>query len=203
MKIEINIDAHDLDGTIVGVFNSLTEEEKKDMAKEAMKKWLDEPHRIEEQAKYNLLLPEFKERYKNSGETIYVNGWRKVHECTDDQIIKTSEFQKLVANFKSSKDEMIAAITKETIDHYRFMATEMVKTDPQLQKIMQQTLEGIKQDFPKFIHDAMLYWFTQNMQAMMNASASALAQSSQSMEISNKLFNEITGRTGNNLVYGR
>ena len=50
MEIKLNIEASQMGETVVDLFNSISAKEKKTIAKQIMKSWLEEPYQIETNA---------------------------------------------------------------------------------------------------------------------------------------------------------
>lgn len=175
MKVELNIETSQLGDTIIDVFKNFTKKEKKEMAEKVLMKWLTEPYEIERSIK----IADAIKKIKDKGDTIYSGGiYKKPSLLTDEQIADTNECSREMENFKSSRDIMIEEITSEAIKHYKKIIPEKIENDKQLEKVMKATTGVIKEDFPKFVHDAMIAWFAHNMSSMANGINTALQQSS-------------------------
>lgn len=174
MKIEINIDQTNLSGTVEEVFRTLTDEQRTKIAESIMLQFLLEPHNGERAAYVASLVASIQndphgDEYINRGRTSY-------SRMTGDEIRTTDRFKRAMLEYKSTRDKMIELITGAAITTFRAKVTEFVQSDPQLQQVMATTLEHVRENFPKYTHDALMAWFVQGMSNMADGMNQALMQ---------------------------
>lgn len=175
MRIEINIDQTNLAGTVEEVFRSLTLEQRIKISESIMLQFLVEPHNGERAAHEASFIARLKENHDDA----YIgHSYNRKRYCdmTEDEVRSTSRFKDGVKDYKSTRDKMIEEITSAAIQTFRASVTEFVKSDPQLQQVMATTLEHIRENFPKYTHDAMMAWFIEGMRDMTRGMQQALTQ---------------------------
>ena len=188
MDITLKIDSSNLGETVVDLFKNISTEKKEALATEILSNWLKEPYDIERKA--------FEEEAKREAlkkvlaPSSYSDYDRKNYG-TMETIHNSEQYRSLMRGFVSTKEEMVKAITEEATKIYREKVVEYVKTDKQLQKVMDATMETVKEDFPKFVHDAMMYWFAQQMSTSMMQAGNALAQSSNTNEMVKQICEKV------------
>lgn len=158
MKIELNIDASNFGDTIQKVFENLTEEDRKELAKEVMGKYLLEDYKAERLAKSQEIIRELREK----GDSSYRNNSEQYKNLTDEQIMSNYNFKDRAKNIKTSKEEMIKMITDATLIHYKDLVTQSVKEDTQMQEIFAKVKIVIQESYPGYVHDAMIKAFTEH-----------------------------------------
>lgn len=175
MQVTLNIDAN-LAGSVKEVFDALKPEDKRQLALAVMEKFMAEPHQAERQQCEVTLIAAMRER----GTEVYADGfgYTKCTSLTDDKIRSTREFRDRMTEYKSTRDVMIAEITTLTIQTYRAEVKRLVESDPQIAAMRETVLVKIKEDFPKYVHDAMAAWFVQGLTNMQEGMMKALMQAS-------------------------
>ena len=171
MQITLNIDTTNFDGTILNLFENLTQDEKKEIARNVLQQYLSEPYDIEKKLfEFNSI-----QNLKNSD----IKDWygKYFNELTDEQIKQTSEFRNRMTNFKSSREQMITTTMNAAIEHQKEQINEMIRNDKQIQTVITEIMEKIKLDFPKTVHDAMVLYMTLQLSSMAGQLGQALLQS--------------------------
>jgi hypothetical protein len=165
MKIELNIDASNFGGTIEKVFESLSEQDKKDLAKEVMAKYLLEDYQAERLARSQDIIRELREK----GDNTYRNNSEEYKNKTDEEIMKTYQFNDRIKHVKTSKEEMIKLITDTALYHYKELVTKAVQEDPQLKEVYSKVRDLIEESYPGYVHDAMVKAFTEYFRTTQDA----------------------------------
>lgn len=186
MKLELNLDQATIGPTVQELFSSLTIAERKEVSRQILVNFLTEPHGGERAAYEANLVAELKasdsEEYSQA-----TYGRKKLSEMSEPQIRGTDLFKKRLETYRSSRDVMLAEITKVAVETYRAEVTHYVQNDPQLQAALKITLDAVKEDFPKFVHDAMVGWFITSMQQQGTTMMSALYQAQETKMVVNNL----------------
>lgn len=193
MQITLNIDASNFGDTIAEVFQHLTVEQKQELAKQALTKWLEEPYTVEYSVKKEEIFNQLRLK-----ETVRdINSWTdiKTKDATDLQLERSREFKELIANWKSSKQIMVEETTKIIVDYYKNYAKEFIEKDEQTQKVLQEAIAKVTEQYPATIHDAIMFWFAGYMNTIQSSVAMALHKSENSESISKQLAQQITGRS--------
>lgn len=188
MQVTLNIDSANLGETVVDLFKNLTPEKKEALAADVLQRWFNEPYDVEHKAFETKVKQEALTYFQNQGDS-----WDKRNYGTLETVTNSSRYREAMAKFRSSKQIMVEETVKQLVETYRTQITETIKTDPQIQEMMKLTIEGIKKDFPAFVHDAMMYWFTQNMQTAITTSNIALAQSRNVEEAMKQISQKVLG----------
>jgi hypothetical protein len=173
MQVTLNIDAN-LAGSVAEVFAQLKPEDKRSLALAIMEKFLSEPHTLERAAFEAEVISDIRDR----NEEIWTSGYgrRLASACNEAEIRGSSDFRDRLAKYKSTRERMVEAITGAAIDSYRAAAKSLVESDTQIEKVKGEVLEQIRQDFPKYVHDAMAAWFVQGLVNMKDGMMQALMQ---------------------------
>lgn len=169
MKVELQIDAANMGETVVDMFKNLPAEKREELATKVLHDWLREPYEVEKLTADRAAL-EYA-RARNSG---YHGSANK----TDEDLRGGYEYREFYAKHKSSRQLMIEEITKATIEHHKKAVVEQIKADPQMNAVLTETIASIKENFPKYVHDAMIAWFASHLQSMGSGISQALMQSS-------------------------
>jgi len=179
MKLELNIDQATIGPTVKELFDTLTVEDRKELSRQIMEKFLAEPHNGERAAYEAATIAEIKTW--PGDEYVYVQGHGSTRVeykfMTDLQARSTDRFKKRMEAFKSTREIMISEITKTAVEAYRGAVTDYVQKDPQLQQVLAATIDAVKTDFPKFVHDALVGWFITNLQQQAGSMLQAISQS--------------------------
>jgi len=174
MQVTLNIDAN-LAGSVAEVFAELSAEDKKKLALVVMEKFIAEPHKAEREAFEASVIG----RLREQNTEIYLSsryGRAGAKNCSDEDIRGSSEFRDRVSRFKSTRDALIEEITSAAVVTYRAEAKRLVETDPQIAAVKECVLAQIREDFPKYVHDAMAAWFVSGLSSMQAGMMSALTQ---------------------------
>lgn len=187
MQVTLNIDAN-LAGSVAEVFAELTPEDKKHLALAVMREFIAEPHKAERGAFEATLIADFRER---NVEIYVVNGRRGAKDLSDAQIRGSSEFRDRTEKFKSTRETLIEEITKATIETYRAEVKRVVENDPQIQAVKERVIAAIREDFPKYVHDAMAAWFVSGLTSMQSGMMAALMQAGNAEQFSKSIADKL------------
>lgn len=182
MKIELDVNPGDLAKTVTEILNTLTPEQKTDIAKQTMEKWLREPYDIERQAKEREVINHIQANMPSYRE-----------KETEPQIRNGYDFQQKMRDFRSTKETMIKAITDEIASAYKAEVKKTVENDPKIQAMKEEVTKIIRETFPKAAHEAMVTWMASSMQAVFETTMGIR----QSYESEQKLQQDIQTRLGN------
>ncbi len=167
MKLELNIDSSQIGGTIVETFNLLTQEDRKELAKQVMLEWLREPHDIERQIKEQQVLEQtrakMKEEYLAARSRGYGYGDNNPDNMNDQQIKDRSEYRVHFQSWRSTRERMIETVVQATLEHYKEAVTVLVCTDPQLEAKLEQVKAQTVNLFPQIVQSCLMQWFSSHM----------------------------------------
>lgn len=181
MKVELTIDANQMGDTLVDLFKNLTVEQKESVALKVLSDWLKEPLDVETRA-------------LDSDAILYArNKYSYNKEKSPEDVRKSSEYADYIKSHPSTRSLMVKEISTQVIEFHKKQITENIQSDPEMTKIMDATLETIKENFPKFVHDAMIAYFTTQMGSVMSGLSQALFQSQQAENLSREVHKRITG----------
>lgn len=158
MKIELDVDPGNLAKSVNEILATLTPEQKLDIAKQTMEKWLKEPYDFERQVKEREVIDKLKGNRSSYRD----------HE-SEEQIRKSYEFSNAMSGFKSSKEVMLKTISEGILESYKAEIKKTVESDPKIQAMKEEVIAIIKETFPKSVHDAMVQWMASSMNTMFNA----------------------------------
>lgn len=156
MKIELNIDASNFSDSLGKVFDSLSEEDRKQIAKEVLTKFLTEDYEAERKARSQEIIRQLREK----GDSTWQNNSDKYKNMSDKEIMDCYEFKQRTNNLVTSREQMIKSITETAMGHYKELVASLVKEDEQMKNVYEKVRETIEKSFPAYVHDAMVRAFT-------------------------------------------
>lgn len=189
MNVTLSIDSNQLGETVVDLFKNLTEQQRQEVAVKVLEQWLAQPYDVERKAA--------KAEIARQARIRSVGGYsgKPYNDMTDEEVVKEDytargEFEKFV----SSRELMVKEITSSALKHQLEVIGDRIKSDRQLNAVLDRTLKMIEQNFGAYVHDAMIAWFCTNMTTMATGIQSSLFQSSTMQERLDQLNRELTGR---------
>jgi hypothetical protein len=184
MQITMNIDASQMSENLVDILKTLTENQRKEIAKETLLAWLKEPNDKEHSAYSREII-----------NTIRADRWNEKYKtCSDLEIMETYDYKQKIKNFPTTKEIMVKTITQETIKFYQEEISKFIKKDETVRTILEITLAKIKDDFPKYIHDTLVHHFATELSALGPKIASAVFQVTRNSETIEQLQQNLAGK---------
>ena len=181
MEVRLNIDSGNLGETVVDLFHQLSPETRQQVATDVLREWLREPYEVEAQMLDRQAIEEVRKNY-----TGYQNKVLDDRECRDHY-----RFREIRDRQKSTRHLMVEQITAAVIRHHKKVVTDEIQRDPQIQAVLQETLVSIRENFPKFVHDAMVAWFSSHMQQLGQGIGEALVQSRQTAAMTQRIAEKV------------
>lgn len=165
MQVTLNIEAGQLGNTVVELFQSLDQDQRKEIATEVLTKWLQDPTSVEMAAEDSKAL--YYARSKSS--------WSNKDKSAE-QLRVTSEYTDYFKEHPTSKQMMIGQIKDEIVKHYQSVVNKVVIEDPKTQDMAKEVGQIVKDTLPKMIHDAMMLWTAANLDKAVNVAITGLMQ---------------------------
>lgn len=170
MELKITISEADFGAELKDILDSLSHEEKKEIAKEVMLKQLMEVTDTQR------TLREKEERvFEKVKQSLY--GYDKDKYKTPEQLRTHYKYHELMRDTKSAKEMAVKVIINSAVSAFREHATKMIQEDEGLKKIWMAASAEIRADFPKYIQSAMTYYFASQLQNMQGSIMDASQQS--------------------------
>jgi hypothetical protein len=170
MELKINVSDADFGHELAGILESLSPEEKKEIAKEVLLKALNET--TDSQRTLREKDTKVLEKLKTE-----ISSYERDKYTTPEQMRTHYKYKELMGQMKSAKEVAVEQIVSSAIQVFRDNASEFIKNDENLKKIWEATSSQIQEDFPKYVHDAMVGHFVAQMSSMQNSIMMALQQS--------------------------
>lgn len=185
MQVTLNIDAN-LAGSVAEVFAELTPADKKQLALAVMERFISEPHKAEREAFEASVIAEARELnveidYRGS----------RAKDAAEKEIRTSRFFTERVSKFKSTRETLIEEITKAAVETYRAEVKRVVESDPQIQAVREKVIASIREDFPKYVHDAMAAWFVSGLTGMQGGMMAALMQAGNAEQFSKNIAQKL------------
>lgn len=156
IQITFNIDSANIGNTVEDVFKSLTEDDKRELARGIMLEVLTKPNGAERLAFEQQTIEQLIREYENAS-------YQGDRIRTEAEARASYRFRERMAKFESSRDRMMKMIVEETTNQYKDMAAGLIKNDEQTQA----TLAGVQADFikafPSLCQQAMNSFFVLKM----------------------------------------
>lgn len=165
MKISIDVDEGMVGKSVEDILQNVTPEQKNVIAQEIMKEWLkttfvDHQRKVREQ--------EVLKEVRNA------SSYNRTK--TDAELLSDWSFQNAMKDWKSSKQVMIETITRQMADAYKEYVKDLVENDPAFKAMKEEVGKIVRESFPKMVHDAMIVWFSGQMEAVMQGVHAASVQ---------------------------
>ena len=157
MEVKLNIEGSDMSMQLTDILSKMSEIDKRDLAKELLTNWLREPVTHERKVFEEKLLDNLEEEQEKN------NAYNKQSR---EKLKDSYDFRERSRGFKSIKEQMVGIIVEEAIKYYKDQITELIKNDSQMNEIFEMTKDTIKENYPKYVHDAMVYFLAGNMDSI-------------------------------------
>lgn len=157
MKIELTIEAGQLGNTVLELFETLTEAQKREIAQQVVTNYfLDDNNQVEREAFSDKVIAEL----KASGETHYGT---KLSVMPDSEIKMSYKYKTAMEKFESLKSQVINAVRSEVSKHFLMEITEQIKKDPQIEVAKTEIMNTVKASMPKIAAESLVNLFTQTI----------------------------------------
>jgi uncharacterized protein YpuA (DUF1002 family) len=162
MQVTLNIDGG-LPGfaqTFEDLINTLSPEEKKDLAKQVLYEWLKDPHSVEMQVADQKAL-----EFVRANLSSYDN-----KNQSPEELRKHYRYKDFMNSYTSDKIEMVKRITQEAIQHFEELVAKKVKEDEGLKEVYKEVEAHIALAFPGMVEQAMQSFFINSFRHQMDLS---------------------------------
>jgi hypothetical protein len=167
MEITLKIEAHQLGETVEEVFKTLTDDQKRELAKEAVRKWLEEPLSGERAAYEEKAIADLRKACIRIG---YYSSDRNSNDpkVTDDEIRGTPEFRSRMSEYRSTRERLVTSVCEQAVSHAKEYAIKAVSEDAKLRLVFDEVRKKIEEMFPQMVYGAMVRWFSENMREVVS-----------------------------------
>jgi hypothetical protein len=149
MQVTLNIESGQLGDTVVELFQSLTLEQRQEVARDVLREWLREPYDVERKA--------FEEQVRR-----------------EEDPNRHWNIRERLANFRSTRETMVQEIIKQVIEYFQKTIAEEIQSDEQITKLRDELTAEVKSKFPDYVRNAVVSWFASHMESILSGSLSAL-----------------------------
>lgn len=156
MKIEINVGEESVGKSIQEVFAALTQEERKDLARQVMLQHLNTPQDAERTIFENQKAKEFVDP-------------KSYDMKTEADVRQSYKFREACRTFVSSKEVMVKEVSAAAIAHYKEVVRELVRNDPKVLAMKDEVIQIVRSTLPAVLHDCMVAMFGQAISAQLNS----------------------------------
>lgn len=167
MEVTLNVDSKDVADNLNDIMNTLSVAQKRNLAKQMLSKWLEEPCKVELATKEAHVLRNMRE----SNIEIYArNGCVRCgnSDVTDDVIKNSSNYREQIAEFKTSKEQMTELIVREVVAYHKAEIAKAIQSDPKLNILKEAVFEYLKENYGKMIQQSMMYWLNNHLNEIGN-----------------------------------
>lgn len=193
MQITLEVNGSQLDQEVKVLLETLTPEQKNQMANQMLQKALDNTNsELMRKAAIDSIIAEWNEGKNDYNKVRYHNGtW---YDLRNDSIANYSDREKLdkmLADRTQTSNYFRKEIMQAMLDKAKSEVENVVNNDAVVQAAVVQTIEAIKAEMPKMVHDAMMMYFCSQMQNMSNTMAQALFQSGSNQQMLQQIQNRL------------
>lgn len=175
MQIVLQIDATTLKDTVVETISNMSEENRQELAKQAVTEYLKNFSEDKETIR-RMAIPEFKEY--NGKNSIYVNNrYTDIDNCNESQILNSNKFKRWFDNVEHRldlKSQVRLQIANEITGLVKKSVLEVISQDDSVKQTIDKVVEEFKVNLPKFIESAMTLHFTKQIGEIFSSSAVSL-----------------------------
>ena len=157
LTLTVNLENEQLLNTsLQKMFESLTEEDIKEVAKQALLKYLTDIVDYDKE-RYKFEYLEYVKKYGiTSSEYSYYNITKeKIESMTDQQIFNSDGFKQMMRKYKSPKESKFEQINELIKSELKTQALKYIQDNKDIDELMSNQKEIIKQDFPVLVSDVM------------------------------------------------
>ena len=138
IQVTFNLPLEGGSPSVKEVFDSLSEEDKKEIAKEFIEKWISEDHQYEKQVKE-------KEVIKKIGNESYYK------DKSEEDIRNSYNFRNEMKEFTSMKDQMIKDISSEMLKQVNKSVNDTVRSDEYVNTLKSVVNDLLEDEFPSTV----------------------------------------------------
>lgn len=179
MNINLEIKADQIGDTVIDVFKSLSEDQKKEVASKIMEKWMKDPISIERDVIEQKVIDDLrnKEDY--------------LKKQSDAEIRANYRFRDAMKNQRGTKEAMILSVMESVSSYFKSSVDEMIKNDEAIKNMLEVVKDEIRTNYPKFVHDAMIAFFAGHMQNIGQGITQALMQTDNNQNMMKNIANKL------------
>jgi len=167
VKIQLEVPEGEIGKSVVDILNGLNHDDKKELARQVMKDWLEKASGAGERA---LREKELVAEFKAGKESHYYAG------KSDVDIRDSYSFKETMKNWRSSHEKMTEVVTREVAEFYKEQVRELVQRDPRAVAMVHEVAQLVKERLPQAVHDAQVAWFLQHMRGVLEGLGQATSQ---------------------------
>lgn len=165
MKVQLEIPEGEVGKSVVDILGSLSYDDKKELARQVMKEWLEKASGNSEMA---LRVKELLVEIRAKKDSYYT-------AKSDDDIKDSYAFKEALRSWKSSHEKMTEEVTRAVADFYKEQVREVVQRDPRTVAMAHEVAQLVKEQLPKAVHDAMVAWFLKHSGGVLEGLGNATA----------------------------
>jgi hypothetical protein len=163
MTVQLTIEAGQIADTVVELFKNLTPEDRKELAYSIAKEAMIDPDFYETKSIDAMLIQEYRDN-----KTQLSNQWgygNKIdpNKASDDEIRSTTTYKNDLEARRNTKKILIGDAKDEIVKHYRDVIAEELKTNPIIDKILQETFKEVCSLFPKLVMESLVLLFANTL----------------------------------------
>ena len=153
MQITINIEPGQMGETVLDIFQNLNSDEKRELAMQIMREWLQSPEFFETRNYEQIVIDEYRKGLIKP----YSGRYERFYEDTPEEVIRMDyNFRKELEKYRTSKQDMVATIKEEITKYYKEQISSEIRHDQQIKKIKDDIIDDIKDNFPSIAQHAMV-----------------------------------------------
>lgn len=169
MEIKFDIDASQMDETLVEIFKNISQEQKEEIARDVLRGWLSEnaPMSVEERQK--IILKQMQDEDIHDGT-----------KHTNAQIVESYEFNRRMREVSSLKDIILKEVHKDVYEYYKKVIQYEIENDPAMQEMKDEAYKAILSNMPAIMVNAMSDIIAKSMGSMQSMVQESLRMSTNS-----------------------
>jgi hypothetical protein len=160
MEITLNVKSDQVSESLSEIMTHLTTEQKENLAKQMLDKWLEEPCVVNQVTRDAEVIREM----RVSSKEIYAGGkYVRASEATDEQIKMSHDFRDMVNKYKTPKEKMMSEIMASVIAYHQKEVSKAIELDPRMNEVKDATIGYLRQNYGSLVQNAIMYWLAEHM----------------------------------------
>jgi hypothetical protein len=160
MEITLNVKSDQVSESLSEIMIHLTTEQKENLAKQMLDKWLEEPCVVNQVTRDAEVIREM----RVSSKEIYAGGkYVRASEATDEQIKMSHDFRDMVNKYKTPKEKMMSEIMASVIAYHQKEVSKAIELDPRMNEVKDATIGYLRQNYGSLVQNAIMYWLAEHM----------------------------------------
>jgi len=158
-QITLDLDMGDSAMTIAQIFDMLDKDDMKELAREVISSWVEEPITAERRARERMILDKMMREKSYGGGPQYEN---------EDVARRHYSFRDAMKTFKSTREKTLEDVHSALYTEIKAEVHRIVRDSKQMSKIVEVASQVVIESLPRMVQNSLTSWFTEHLNMMGN-----------------------------------